>query len=142
MTTKMTMKKLGCLVALAVFVRPVSAQPANPHASETIGTVQQVYDGALFPGVQVSTFRNIERLYPTRTVSRGRKVYPLPAGKPLGNVEFVSNGESFDVYDYVSLNRVSGLLVIKDGRIALERYELGNTPKTRWGCRCRMRSPA
>ena len=132
MTTKMTMKTLGCLVALAVFVRPAGAQPANPHASETIGTVQQVYDGALFPGVQVSTFRNIERLYPTRTVSRGRKVYPLPAGKPLGNVEFVSNGESFDLYDYVSLNRVSGLLVIKGGKIALERYELGNTPKTRW----------
>lgn len=97
MTTLMTMKTLGCLAALAVFVRPVGAQPANPHASETIGTVQQVYDGVLFPGVQVSTFRNIERLYPTRTVSRGRKVYPLPAGKPLGNVEFVSNGESFDV---------------------------------------------
>ena len=43
MTTKMTMKKLGCLVALAVFVRPAGAQPANPHASETIGTAQQIY---------------------------------------------------------------------------------------------------
>src|SRR5262249_35211945 len=31
-----------------------------------------------------------------------------------------------------SLNRVSGLLILKDGRIALERYELGNTENTRW----------
>ena len=80
-------------MAAKFWARP-PAQPANPHASKTIGTVQQVYDGALFPGVQVSTFRNIEQLYPTRTVSRGKKVHPLPAGKPLGNVEFVSNGES------------------------------------------------
>src|SRR5262249_50506687 len=27
---------------------------------------------------------------------------------------------------------VTGLLVVKDGKIALERYELGNTDKTRW----------
>ncbi|MDZ7630376.1 MAG: serine hydrolase, partial [Gemmatimonadaceae bacterium] len=30
------------------------------------------------------------------------------------------------------LNRVSGLLVLKQGRIALERYALGATPQTRW----------
>jgi CubicO group peptidase (beta-lactamase class C family) len=36
------------------------------------------------------------------------------------------------MYDYMSLNRVSGLLVIKNGKIAFERYELGNTEATRW----------
>ena len=30
----------------------------------------------------------------------------------LSNITFTSNGKTFDVYDYVSLNRVSGLLVI------------------------------
>src|SRR5205085_6595646 len=64
--------------------------------------------------------------------SRGEKIYPLPAGRPLPTFKFVSNGKDYDLYDYVSLNRVSGLLVIKDGRIAFERYELGNTEKTRW----------
>jgi CubicO group peptidase (beta-lactamase class C family) len=34
--------------------------------------------------------------------------------------------------DYVRLNRVAGLLVLKNGRIALERYELGNSRDTRW----------
>ena len=32
----------------------------------------------------------------------------------------------------MSLNRVSGLLVLKNGRIALETYQLGNTERTRW----------
>jgi CubicO group peptidase (beta-lactamase class C family) len=126
------MKNLPCLFALTVFAAAASAETINPHATEPIGTVRQVYDGALFPDIQVNTFRNIDRLFSTRTVKRGDHVYPLPAGKPLGNFSFVSNGKDYDLYDYVSLNRVSGLLALKDGKIALERYELGNTEKTHW----------
>ena len=126
------MNKLGCLFALAVFASAAGAQGVNPHVAESIGTVEQVYDGTLFPDIQVNTFRNIDRLFPTRTVKRGEHVNPLPAGEPLGNLKFVSNGKAYDLYDYVSLNRVSGLLVLKDGKIRFERYELGNTEKTHW----------
>jgi Beta-lactamase len=126
------MRTLVFLFALIVFASAANAQSVNPHATEKIGTVRQVYDGALPPDVQVNTFRNIDRLFPTRTVARGNHVYPLPAGKPLQNLRFVSNGRDYDLHDYVSLNRVGGLLVLKDGKIALERYELGNTDRTRW----------
>ncbi|MEM8564117.1 MAG: serine hydrolase, partial [Pseudomonadota bacterium] len=40
--------------------------------------------------------------------------------------------QDFDFFDYVSLNRVAGLLVIKEGEIVHESYHLGNTEKTRW----------
>jgi CubicO group peptidase (beta-lactamase class C family) len=126
------MQKLTFLFILTVFVSSANAQSINPHATEPIGTVRQVYDGELFPDIQVNTFRNIDRLFSTNTVKRGDHVYPLPPGKPLGNVKFVSNGKEYDLYDYISLNRVSGLLVLKDGKIALERYELGNSENTRW----------
>ena len=126
------MKKLSCIVVILFLASTATAQPVNPHAHEPIGTVQQVYDGALFPAIQVNTFRNIDRLFATRVVLRGDAIHPLPAGKPLANFKFASNSKDYDLYDYVSLNRVSGLLVIKDGGIAFERYELGNTEKTRW----------
>jgi CubicO group peptidase (beta-lactamase class C family) len=127
------MKRLGYTIALLLYASTVLAQTSNPHAGEPIGTtVQQVWDGHLFPGMQVNTFRNIDRLVPTRTVKRGDRVYPLPAGKPLLNFSFVSDGRDYDLYDFVSLNRVSGLLAIKDGRVAHEQYELGNTENTRW----------
>ncbi len=119
-------------LAAAVLASAASARPINPHASEPIGTAQQIYDGALPASLRINTFRNTDRLFPTRTVARGSKVYPLPAGKPLHNVAFVSNGNTYDLDDYVSSNRVTGLLVIKDGKIALERYGSGNTEKTRW----------
>jgi CubicO group peptidase (beta-lactamase class C family) len=110
-----------------------TATPARPHSTEPIGTVEQVYDGNLFPDLQVSTFRNIDRLYPTRTVKRGSTVYPLPpASKQLANFTFTSNGKSYDLYDYVSLNRVAGMVVLKDGKVAFETYQFGNTEKTRW----------
>jgi CubicO group peptidase (beta-lactamase class C family) len=32
----------------------------------------------------------------------------------------------------MALNRVTGLLILKDGKIAFEDYELGNTESTRW----------
>lgn len=117
------------LLGATAFAQP----PANPHAGEKIGTVREVYDGALLPDIQVNTFRNIDRLFPTRVVRHGPHVYPLPgAEKKLGNLAFTSDGKTFDLFDYLSLNRVSGLLVLKNGRIAFETYQLGNTERTRW----------
>lgn len=64
---------------------------------------------------------------------RGTHVYPLPKSEAhLKGVEFTSAGKKYDMYDYMSLNRVSGLLILKDGKIAFERYELGNNEATRW----------
>jgi CubicO group peptidase (beta-lactamase class C family) len=100
---------------------------------EEIGTVRQIYQGILDPDLQVRTFRNIDRLFPTRTIKRGTHVYPLPTSDvALAGVEFSSGGKKYDLYDYLALNRVSGLLVLKNGKIAFERYELGNTETTRW----------
>ena len=125
---------VGALVGLALSLGLYLAIYAGPEQPlEEIGTVRQVYDGALYPDVQVRTFRNIDRLFPTRTVARGTRTYPLPSSDaPLRAVEFVSAGKKYDLYDYLSLNRVSGLLVLKNGEIALERYELGNRETTRW----------
>jgi CubicO group peptidase (beta-lactamase class C family) len=103
------------------------------HASEPIGTVRQVYDGQLYPDLQVNTFRNIDRLFPTRVVKRGEFVYPLPtAGRQLENFRFESAGKVYDLYDYLSLNRVSGMIVIQDGEVIFEKYLLGNDETTRW----------
>lgn len=105
----------------------------QPHADEPIGNVRQVYDGTLFPGVRVNTFRNIDRLFPVRTVARGDHVHPIPESEsPLEDFEFESDGKRYDLYDYVTLNDVTGLLIIKDGKSLIELYESGNTERTRW----------
>lgn len=113
--------------------KPPLDSTAYPHANEPIGTVRQMYDGALTPEMAVHTFRNIDRLFPTRVVAHGAHARPLPAAPtPLREVHFRDGSASYDLEHYLDLNRVAGILVLKDGRIALERYRYGNTEKTRW----------
>ncbi|MCE4226165.1 serine hydrolase [Methylobacterium sp. C25] len=114
-------------------VLPTESSWAMDGSPTAIGTVRQVYDGRLTPDLQANTFRNIDRLFPTRTVDRGGRVVPLErAERQLEDVKFESGGKTIDLFDYLSLNRVAGLLVLKDGRVAYEDYELGNSSASRW----------
>ncbi|MFN3164634.1 MAG: serine hydrolase, partial [Pseudohongiellaceae bacterium] len=57
----------------------------------------------------------------------------MPDNEPADlSLEFDSNGDTYDLYDYMAINRVAGLLAIKDGAIVFERYQLGNNEQTRW----------
>lgn len=125
-------KRVPIIVGIAMSL--IAAQPApGPHAGEPIGTVRQVYGGTLFPDLRVNTFRNIDRLFPVRTVERGDHVHPIPeSDTPLEAFEFESDGERYDLYDYVTLNDVTGMLIVKDGEAVLELYQAGNTKDTRW----------
>ena len=85
------------------------------------------------PDEEVRTFSHSERLYPANLVTRGKAVRPLPrAATELTSLVFQSNGRTYDLYDYLADDRIAGLLVLKDGQIVLERYELGLQPATRW----------
>ena len=125
----------GCFLLIGLFwiQNTAIAQTDYPHAHEPIGTVRQVYDGALMPDIQANTFRNIDRLFSVRTVEHGSTVYPLPRSEePLVSLSFESDGETYDLFDYVSLNRISGLIAIKNGQIVYETYQLGNNEDSRW----------
>lgn len=140
--TRGTIAILAGLVSSATLHQSVMAQstPASPpdsaaypHATESIGTVRQMYDGALTPELAVNTFRNIDRFFPTRTVVHGAHPKPLPPSPtPLGDVHFRDEHFSFDLEHYLDANRVAAILVLKNGHIALERYRYGNTEHTRW----------
>ncbi|TWT77674.1 6-aminohexanoate-dimer hydrolase [Posidoniimonas polymericola] len=133
-----TQRVLACLIGLtllapAAFAQRAKSSTAYPHASEPIGSVREVYDGALSPESAVRTFRNIDRLFPTRTVPKSLTPWPLPpAATTLTNVSFEDKGQAYDLIDYLQVNRIAALLVLKDGRVALEMYRYGNTPQTRW----------
>lgn len=104
-----------------------------PHAAEPIGTVEQIYDGSLMPDEGVATYRNIDRLFPTRTIMAGSAARDLPrAERPLTGVAFELDGARYDLYDVMALDNFTALLVLKDGKIAFEAYQRGNTAETRW----------
>jgi CubicO group peptidase (beta-lactamase class C family) len=113
----------------------LSAQDVDgkyPHAGEPIGSVREIYDGHLYPDIQVNTFRNIDRLFPTRVIRHGTP-RPLPADlTPMSDFRFSVGSQNYDLYDVLSLNRVTGLLIVQDGIIRFEQYLIGNSANTRW----------
>jgi CubicO group peptidase (beta-lactamase class C family) len=127
------LRRPGLRLACVLLVLASPARAEYPHEDEPIGSVREVYDGLLLPDIQVNTFRNIHRLFPTRTVRAAESPRPLPpAAETLGNFRFESRGRRWDLYDYLSVNRVAGMLVLKEGEVAFEYYGLGNGPETSW----------
>ena len=73
-------------------------------------------------------FRKMERIFPSIRVAAGRHVHPLPVGNSL--VSALGGSGSVD-HMMEQLDEV-GLLVLKDGKVRLERYHDGFGPNDRW----------
>jgi CubicO group peptidase (beta-lactamase class C family) len=102
-------------------------------AAQAVPDARRMYSGEMLPDEAVRAFAENDRMFAVRVVRHGGKVRELPAASGrLKNVHFSSAGKTYDLYDYLALNRVVGLLVIKDGRVAMEDYELGIGPQNRW----------
>ncbi len=90
-------------------------------------------DGNVLPDTEVTMLSHSDKLFPVNFVHRKGPVKPLSATTDtLTNVHFQSGGKDYDLFDYLATNRIAGLLVLRDGKIAFEDYELGIGPKTRW----------
>lgn len=83
------------------------------------------------PHIQREAFLNWDRLWATRPIKAG-KPKPVPvAPKPL-DFTFESNGKTCTLDDLMRWEFVSGVLVVKDGVIRLERYAMGLNPERFW----------
>ena len=82
---------------------------------------------------KVAGFRNQEKLGLTRKIEAGGAPFPLPVKKiDLSDFQFEYEDSVITLEDYIRRQNVAGLLIIKDGNIVYERYELGNTAESRW----------
>ena len=82
---------------------------------------------------QAATFRNQDLARPVRAIRAGRKPRPLPPhARSLAGLTFKSGDRTVGIDDYMTRRRTTGLLVLKKGEVALERYGLGNGPESRW----------
>lgn len=83
------------------------------------------------PNIQAEAFLNWDSIWATRTIARGIPK-PLPqAANPL-DITFESGGRILTINDLMRWEFVSGLLVVKDGEIKLERYAMGLNAERCW----------
>ncbi|HEY4546677.1 MAG TPA: hypothetical protein VIG90_09665, partial [Pedomonas sp.] len=117
--------------------KPPSASKPRPVARHPIAVsdIQPLDPNKLrswTPEEKQIGFRTLERIFPGHLAKRGQQVSSLPkAAKPLA-LSFTHGGEAWDIDRFMKANDVAGLLVLRDGRIVLERYALGFSENQRW----------
>jgi CubicO group peptidase (beta-lactamase class C family) len=95
----------------------------GPPEAELFWTLEQ----------KVAGFRNMDKITWTRVIPAGGDVFPLPTDlRDLGAFEINTDDASMTVDEYVRKQNVAGLIVVKNGTVVYERYELGNTRESRW----------
>ncbi|MFJ3074947.1 MULTISPECIES: serine hydrolase [Pseudomonas] len=140
-------KTFTVLSVLAAMSGAAYAQDAKgPCGVPGLTTCPQPFDKTLPPAkdmlnwdqdTRVVGFRNTYRLYGGDVFStRGATPYPLPdATHKLSEVHYTVDGKPQGLDDYLRNQSVTGLLVLKDGKVAYEHYAKGNTPQTLWTSR-------
>lgn len=125
---------------------PAPASAATQCRSIGLSTCPAPFDAAL-PSPQdlltwdqrqrIVGFRNTYRLYAGDVFhTRGAAPFPLPAAAaPLPQLRYTMDGKSLGLDDYRRRQSVTGLLILKDGRVAYEYYGGGNTDTTLWTSR-------
>ena len=123
------MKRLiGLAVASAMAAGSASAQVAlDPHGKSSIAQIL-----TWSPEQQATGYRTIEKIYRTHTIKRGRTVHPLPMAAKQIEPVFTYKDRTWTTDDYMAAYKVSGILVLKDGKVVLEKYALGRKPTDRW----------
>ncbi|WP_333805855.1 serine hydrolase domain-containing protein [Phenylobacterium sp.] len=81
---------------------------------------------------QARWYPAMETVYQTRPIAAGNRVHALPLADRNLDPVFTHAGRTWTVDEYMATYRVSGLLVIRDGRVLLEKYGLGRRPQDRW----------
>ena len=84
------------------------------------------------PAQQQWGYKHMELMNPSRVVKRGNKVRVLRKAAAQIDPKFDAEGRSYDTASFMKELRVSGVLVVRDGEIVLERYGLGRQPHDRW----------
>lgn len=107
--------------------------PTYCLASQEIATLRQVFDGTVTPDKQVYTFSHSDKWFPVHVIKKGINLRKLSkSSTKLENITFEVNGKHYDLFDYLALNRVAALLILRNGKIVFEDYELGTKSITRW----------
>ncbi|MBL8674059.1 MAG: serine hydrolase [Rhodospirillales bacterium] len=78
--------------------------------------------------VRVGSFSQLDSILPHNTLARAEAPRPLPAAAETP--AYVYAGRTID--DFLARRRITGLMVIKDGVVQIERYQYDRTPAHRF----------
>lgn len=91
------------------------------------------------PALQPYAYRIVDRLFAHRVIRRGPNPTALPRGIEIAP-RYVVEGQEHDVAAFMDRNAITGVLVIRHGKVLLERYGLGLQEHDRWSTMSTVKS--
>lgn len=82
--------------------------------------------------VRVGAFSNLDKLLPYHTMQKAAVPSPLKRAAAEPAITYRFNNQTYTIDDYLAHQRTTGLLVIRDGEILVERYQYERTPEHRF----------
>ena len=73
--------------------------------------------------VRVGSFSHLDAILPHYTLARSASPLPLPKVADEPKLQYRFEQQTYTIDDFLARERITGLLVIKDGQILAERYQ-------------------
>lgn len=125
--------RCAVLIAMVLSLILASVADAESPAAAICGDIAFPRGtGKRTPDQQIVWYRERQRLIPGTMVIRGKNVRQLPLSIHQISPHWSFKDQAMDVDRYMDAQRVSGVLVLKDGAVVLERYGFCRTADDRW----------
>ena len=119
--------------ALLVLTLPAAAAPdeelLGKSAGYPIGTRANWY---YEEGVRVGSFSHLDSILPHYTLEKAAAPLPLPKAAREPRIEYRFAQQNYGIDEFLAQQRVTGLLLIKDGEILVERYQYDRSAANRF----------
>ncbi len=120
-------------VALVALALPAAAAPDEDQLGKAAGYPIGTRASWFFDeSVRVGSFSNLDRLLPHYTLEKAASRLPLPAAASPPKIEYRFEGRTHTLDDFLARQRITGLLLIKDGEVLFERYQYDRNPAQRF----------
>jgi len=126
---------LSCFLAcfLVALAAPAFAAPDEELLGKDKGYPVGTRSNWFFDeGVRVGSFSHTDEIFPYNRLSKAAAPLPLVAAGGETKLGYRFENQSWTLDDFLSHQRVTGLLVIKDGAILFERYQYDRKPEDRF----------
>jgi CubicO group peptidase (beta-lactamase class C family) len=115
---------IGCLLLLARAQAPATAAPdeelLGKSAGYPVGTARTWFREE---GVRVGSFSHLDRILPHNVLAKAAQPLPLVVAAGELKVDYRFESKTLTLDDFLARQRITGLLIIKDGQVLLERYQ-------------------
>jgi CubicO group peptidase (beta-lactamase class C family) len=119
-------------LAFALAVAPALAEPDEDALGKAQGYPRGTPATMFADAFKVGSFSAADQILPMRSSARGGPVTPLPKAAAPPELAYQFKGARYSIADYLDHQRVTSLLVLKNGETVAEHYRYGRTEHDRF----------